>query len=302
VARMQRLVVSNNTEAKLMNINRYEDNAATPAGDRRSLPQFLPMVQMERLADAQKRAPGTEAAKRATGFNIGPCLVATPHHVVYGTDTAPESNVDYGMIVSVGVKADSQKFLGYTKDTQDVAKHERNAEGSGDGDWTVVKTKLCPGKAFGWYKPSTQSVEQLIKAKAQVFVVSFPGDRAVGELEVGHGNITGSSSDTRVVEYNSSTAPGSSGGAVFVMENGEMRLVGMHIGGQHEANGNYTYKTHTKSLTNRFVPVAEFMNAPRVKAALSQDEQENGSLNKAAPFFKAAPKAPKSTSTGQMSV
>ncbi|RYZ77541.1 MAG: hypothetical protein EOP05_01465, partial [Proteobacteria bacterium] len=28
VARMQRLVVSNNTEAKLMNINRYEDNAA----------------------------------------------------------------------------------------------------------------------------------------------------------------------------------------------------------------------------------------------------------------------------------
>ncbi|RYZ88088.1 MAG: serine protease [Proteobacteria bacterium] len=296
---MQRLVVSNNTEAKLMNINRYEDNAATPAGDRRSLPQFLPMVQLERLADAMKRQPGTEADVRATGFNISPCMVVTNHHVVYGDDMSPVRNQDYGMVISAGVKQESQKFLGITKNTKDVVQHERSE--SGRGDWTVLKSPACLGKTFGWFKPSKKTSRELIAEKAQVFVVSFPGDRAVGELEVGFGNVTASADKGGLVEYNSSTAPGSSGGAVFVMEDGEMRLVGLHVGGKRDGD-KYTFKSHTKENTNYFIPAAEFLESAGMADAIEQDKASNGSENKAEKFFKSVPNRTQSKASGRLTV
>lgn len=121
--------------------NRYADNPAFPIADRRFFPQFLPLVQLERLEDALKRMPGTEADIRATGFNISPCMLVTNHHVVYGDDMSPVRGVEYKMVIFAGVKKESQKFLGISQNTRLIHQHEREEDGR--GDWQIIASSAC---------------------------------------------------------------------------------------------------------------------------------------------------------------
>ena len=261
--------------------NRYADNPAVLATDRRLLPQFLPLVQIERLADAMARKPGTESDKRATGFNISPCMVVTNHHVVYGDDMSPVRGLDYKMVIFAGVKVESQKFLGITRNTADVIQHERSL--SGRGDWTVLRSPACLGRIFGWFVRSNKSSRELIARREEVFVVSYPGDREVGQLEVGFGNVTGAAETGGLVEYDASTAPGSSGGAVFDIEDGEMRLVGLHVGGRREGD-NYNSGSYAKKRANYFIPVAEFFESVGMADAIEEGIIKNGASNVASRY------------------
>ncbi|RYZ91653.1 MAG: serine protease, partial [Proteobacteria bacterium] len=296
VARMQRLVVSNNTEAKLMNINRYEDNAAVPVIDRAQFPQFLPMNQL--TASVKLNSDSNESSLHSTGFNISPCLMVTNHHAVFSQTLDSTQSTELKVSISAGIKADG-KFAGQTKSSHVELKGARTEQGM--GDWAVVKSPACLGKAFGWYNPSKKSARELFESKAEVFVVSFPGDREQGALEVGFGNVTGFNNKSGTLEYNASTAPGSSGGAVFVMEDGEMRFVGIHKGGQH-ADKAYTFKTHSKQYSNTFVPAEQFMDLKEVQQIIALDKQYNGSVNKAEQYLKAAPQKTASKSSGRLTI
>lgn len=144
------------------------------------------------------------------------------------------------------------------------------------------------GKLFGWYLLSDKSSAELIAEKRRVFVVSFPGDRDVGELEVGIGNIVGSDGKSGLVKYDASTAPGSSGGAVFIIENGSMRLVGLHVGGKRDGD-RYSFKTYSNNVANYYIPAGEFIRSPGIEPAIEHDKALNGDANIAEGLARIAP-------------
>jgi V8-like Glu-specific endopeptidase len=300
VARMQRLslfqIEGEEPAAKLYKVNRYADNPAVTV-DRAAFPQFLPMNQIKNLVEVQSLKPG-ESAGRASGFNISPCLMVTNHHVVYGDDLQPVAGRDYTMLISAGIKAGAQ-FMGSTKQNHVEIAGARSEDGG--NDYAVVKSPACLGKNFGWYEPSKKTPGQLVSEQAQVFVVSFPADRNEGQMEVSFGQVTGTEKETGNLQYNASTAPGSSGGAVFIMENGEMRLVGLHVGGKRDGK-RYEFDTHTQKYTNTFIPVRDILGRDDVQKMVELDKQFNGSTNKAAAFFKSSPDVKASKSTGRLTI
>jgi V8-like Glu-specific endopeptidase len=226
-------------------------------------------------------------------------MLVTNHHVVYGDDMSPLRGTEYKMVVFAGVKPDSQKFLGITRNTADVLQRERSE--SGRGDWTVLKSPACLGKVFGWLTRSNKTSRELIAKHEQVFVVSFPGDREVGELEIGFGNVTEAAESGGLVEYNASTAPGSSGGAVFDIEDGQMRLVGLHVGGRREGD-DYTFSRYAKKRANYFIPAAEFLETAGMADAIEEDIAINGASNVASRYIGMVPNRTASLREGRLIV
>lgn len=277
---------------------RYADNPAIAAGDRHQLPQFLPIGQIERLEDAMKREPGTQADVRASAFNISPCLFVTNSHVVYGSFMGPFPGRNFDIVYSAGIKPDSQLFAGFTKDTVDIAPHERDENGR--GDFAVLKSSACVGKITGWFEPADISFRDMVDNKLEVFTVSFPGDRLNGQLEIAFGNIRGYDQASGLIEYSSSTAPGSSGGPVFAILDKEVRLVGIHVGGHRTEGDGYQFLTYSKERTNRFLSTQEIFKDPRVELAIKRDLEINSTDNKAKPLLRKIPDRERSQNAGMI--
>lgn len=265
--------------------NRYHDNPAIAIADRSNFPVFYPINEVGKIDGVSdesiiKTIANSGEFIRGTAFNISPCLMAMNHHGAYGDSVDPSYAKESKLIISAGVSS-TKPFQGRTLISHVEVAGVRTEQGS--GDWAVVKSPACLGKAFGWYTFTNRSTRELLDARAEVFVVSYPGDRPRGTLEIAFGNITGIHNESGMLKYNASVAPGSSGGPVFTIEDGQIKVVGLHKGGS-KINGTYIYESASLRNINTFVPSEYFMAREDIKAIVALDQHYNGSNNKALPF------------------
>ena len=279
---------------KLQKINRFATNEDKVI-DRKLNPQFAPLGMVQRMrelkADVEARMSNRAAdskAGRATAFNMGPCTVVTNFHVVYGNDPYANMNADNRLNFSVGA-ADGKAFA----ESSIVQPADKGAlTEDGQNDWAVTKDPKCLGKKYGWFNYTQKTNAELVNANAQVFLVSFPGDRNVGELSISVGRVTGVNARSGNLRYDVSEAPGSSGGAVFIFENGEMKLVGLNVGGMKDGD-NYHFEQYSNERANEFKNIADVVSSStQLKSDLSVAQ-----TNPAAKFFKMKPRLTTSDSS-----
>ena len=280
--------------------NRFDDNLAIAIADRSVFPVFYPINEVGKVDDVIDEAGIKNIADkgdfvRGTAFNISPCLMVMNQHGAYEASADPSKAKESKLIISAGVSP-TKPFQGRTTISHVEVAGVRTEQGS--GDWAVVKSPACLGKTFGWYTFTDRSARELLEARAAVFVVSYPGDRPRGTLEVAFGNITGMDNESGMLQYNASVAPGSSGGPVFTIEDGRLKVVGLHKGGA-KIKGAYIYQSASLENTNTFVPSDHFIVREDIKAMIELDQYYNGSDNKALPFTSMQiPDREKSVSSG----
>ena len=100
---------------------------------------------------------GQKGISEANGVIIGPCLMITNQHVVFGDDRNPDPNVDHSINFFFGEGTTSFKWK--RKGTP-VYWPERPL--SGARDYVLVKLDTCPGKKVGWIEPVAHTDDQLL--------------------------------------------------------------------------------------------------------------------------------------------
>jgi V8-like Glu-specific endopeptidase len=220
---------------------------------------------------ASGTAPSS-AVGYGTAFNVGPCTVLSNRHVPYAGEPYPDSESNYRMVYSVGY-ADASPF---------TIVAELNPIVYGDllkSDFSLSIDSKCSGKTVGWYKTSDISTDELVRTQAKVLVVSFPSNKP-GQMVASFGKVTGVDPDSGNVLYSASTAPGSSGGVVFVvLSTGEILAQGIHVGGRKKGSDDFTYPNYTQEHANEFINLSEIMYRHDIQIILRADFSVHGTRN-----------------------
>lgn len=257
--------IPKNETARLIKVNEYKDNPEQVI-PRAKFPQFNAIGMVQRMSEiVQSARNGNESnLGHGTALNLGPCTVLTNYHVPFGTSSSVTKFDQYKMRYNIGYSA-TASFEQSSEITPKLA---------GDltsNDFSLSQDPKCSGSKYGWYKPSDLTSDQLVARHATVLVVSFPGDQGNDKMAISKGVVTGIDPNTGNVLYTASTSPGSSGGAVFIIdENGDLRLQGIHVGGAKDGT-NFQYPTYTQEHANQFLNVAELFERPDVARYVNSD-------------------------------
>lgn len=238
-------------QVALQRINRFADNPDWKV-DRRD-PQYSPigMVQRVRELDSDPSSAG-----RATAFYIGPCLVVTNYHVVYGNTLKPSRDVNYDLKISIGVTL-AGEFSDYS--IIKVSDHG-DMDDNGQYDWAILSDSKCLGRKYGWYPLASTRTRALIEGKTQVFIVGYATDRPVDELYASRGRVVGVHEYSGNVLFSASEAPGDSGGPVFLFEGARLKVVGLNKGGLKDKD-TYRFDHYSQERASQFVNVGDIVNS-----------------------------------------
>jgi V8-like Glu-specific endopeptidase len=282
-------------EAKMYKVSRYEDNLDYVV-DRRVETQFAPIGELETNA-VTTDANGNQIRFYGTAVLISPCYIITNHHNVFGDDVHPVAGKDYSMKFRVGVGAAvGTAFLGSTEATP-VAWGNRGACNA--NDWAIMKLKTCVGSRpeIGWMEISNKTAQQF--SGVDIAVGGFAGDRARGQLSFSTGKATTIDNANGMLRHSASSAPGQSGGAVMIKEDGILKLAGLDtlefLDKETKSN---RFATYSERYANEFTSIGDIVNRPDIKALLDQDKSDHGSINPALTRFARptpAKNAPQST-------
>ncbi len=260
-----------NGEAKLQKVSRYEDNMDYVV-DRRVETQFAPIGELESVGTGRD-SRGQEVRFYGSAVLISPCYVITSHHVAFQGDTEPVEGKDYSMKFRVGVSSNPESaFLGNTVATP--VKWGRLGACNAN-DWAIMKLKTCVGARpdIGWMEVSKSSAEQLVSKN--IASAGYAGDRARGSLSFSVGKATKVNPVNGLVKHSASYAPGQSGGAVMVVEDGILKLVGLNTTEyvDHKTGSNQ-FGTYSDEKANEFFSISEVVNRADIKAMLDADKAQ----------------------------
>ena len=295
-------------EADIASATEYKDNPYAIV-DRTKYPQFGPLGLIKRDWDFQGKersaADRSRDANHGTAINIGPCLVITNDHVVFGGGGAGELlgikkyNVSsrFPMIYYSGVGNIDGGFASKSRLYPIIG------TGGENDDITVLRDEGCSGMKYGWYDfIIPKYIGDFQDKRTPLLSVSFPGDLPFGQMVISKGLIrgfvslgnlvqddsgSGSYSDggykgCGTVYYDSSTAPGSSGGAVLVIgPDGVLRLLGVHCGGA-KLNGQVSVPTYSEAAGNEFVSSDWIFGkdaTDKIMAAIAADRRQHPGPN-----------------------
>lgn len=212
-------------------VNEYLDNPRFKI-DLSVSPQFNivgKLVRDEPLPNGQiKRTSGSAVI-------VSPCYILTNHHVVFGEDLNPIAGKSYRMIFRAGIGGDVGGFAGHTE-------ADPVLWGQYDGhnqDWAVLHLKNCVGTLpqFGWAEFSHLNIYQVIKSHSIIAIVGYSYQDASNQSSISIGHALGGSNRHRdLVRVDASMTEGQSGGGVFVVENGMIKLVGINVASEWSAS------------------------------------------------------------------
>jgi V8-like Glu-specific endopeptidase len=147
-----------------------------------------------------------------TGFMVAPDLLMTNNHVIKSHEVAEKSNFSFNYQLDIDGKECPTQIIGALADSAFYTNEEL--------DFTVVTLKDVPD--FG--KPLIFK-SKLMRRDDRVAIIQHPG----GHLKkISIQNNFVAYADNQVLQYTTSTEPGSSGSPVF---DGDFKIVGIHHSG-----------------------------------------------------------------------
>lgn len=263
--------------------------------DRREYRQFNPIGRVDSLRQ-EVNWKGQAGYGRGTAFLVSPCYALTNHHVVFGEDFPPYGLAEeraavgakYAMKFSVGVGA-NLPFAGRVT-ASPVVWGER--DGANANDWALLKLSSCLGARpeIGWMEIDlNRSFASLIRARQPVALASYPFDRGddegsfVGEsLRLAYGFVRGYLKVNGTHLLSASGDPGSSGGAVMVMEpGGGSKIIGIYRGGRRRRVDleKYIFNRYSDEYANEFIGMWDIMASYDVKERVAADRLHFGLPN-----------------------
>ena len=257
----------------LLAINEYLDNPYVQILDPAKWPALSGIGVLKRN---WKRMDSNDREGHGTGVNISPCLIISSHHVVFGQRPYVSKSGFSFFTMSYNIGLRPTGFSELSKATPII---EGNLS---TFDFTVLKDLSCPGLRFGWYETSNVTSESIVAQHADVLSASFPGDLGDTKLVISKGRVRGIQPQDGNVYYDASTAPGSSGSPVFIIdENGKLRLQGLHVGGEKVIVNPSMFKfpTYSEDCANEFVNITDLLDRPDVAAAIRLDLDEHPGPN-----------------------
>ena len=183
-------------------------------------PQFSVVGHLQR--DVQL-PDGRIAQHMGSAVIVSPCYALTNFHVAFDGDFQPIPGKDYTHIFRAGVGSDGSGFEGHTSAFPvlwgDAAQN----------DWAILRLKHCVGTLanFGWIEVSRRSQIELSADHARVAVVGYSYRQNRAKLSMGIGQVLGINPESQMLSLDASGAKGQSGGAIFVLEDGRLKLGGV---------------------------------------------------------------------------
>ena len=260
-------------QPRLQKINEFQDNPSQPVNDT-VRPQFAPVGIVERETNI-----GNNQIRRDSGSAVivSPCFVLTNHHVAFGEDLTPVAGKDYSMTFRGGMGDDTRGFAGNTKATPVVwgAMDRR-----GRNDWALMKLDNCVGQLdqFGWVEATRYSQQNLVNKHAPMAAIGYTSSNAAG-AKFSNGTVRGIDAITGMMQFDGSLDHGQSGGALFTMEDGVMKLAGIGTSGRHDEGGATTFSTWGADRSNLAQGAFEILNDASVKRILDADKASFGRQN-----------------------
>ena len=261
--------------------NVFEDNPDIVL-DRSLETQFSPIGELEGLQTSSDTS-GNVYVSRGTAVLISPSYILTNYHVAFDGNKPPAPGTDYSMRFRAGV-GKAAPFEGNTIAT--VVPGLIGIMGIGDrsGDWAVMKLKTPVGgrPEFGWFDAASFNAHDLFGKK--VAAVGYAGQNARGGLSYCEGMVTGYEKFLGLLKLSASSSPGESGGGVFIIEAGQIKLCGIIQGEFGLAEGNNTsnrVKSYSDSRYNCFISTFEILNRSDIKALLDADKDTVGANSRA---------------------
>lgn len=142
-------------------------------------------------------------------------------------------------------------------------------------DWALLRLHNCVGlqPEFGWIESAYRSRGELQRDKAQVAVLGYAFDTKRGEMSVSVGSVRDGTppGEPGIFFIDASGTHKQSGGAVMVIEKGQLRLGGLFQGGLSETSG-ATFEHWEPVHSNLAVSAFEILYRPEVKALLDADK------------------------------
>ncbi|KAJ8137562.1 hypothetical protein OY671_009225, partial [Metschnikowia pulcherrima] len=131
--------------------------------------------------------------------------------------------------------------------------------------------------------PSSKNARELIDAKERVATLGYSYKEARSKMSASVGSIRAGVPASYLLEYDASSVKKQSGGGIFLIENGYMRLAGI-IAGELLSTKDHTDDTAKKwspARSNIGLSVAEIFDEPDVKALIDADKAWWGKPNPA---------------------
>lgn len=193
-----------------------------------------------------------------TGFLVGPNLLVTAGHCVYGDVTNSgdcEDNIKNPRFpnrikVYAGANgySDINSNYAYYATVDEINIQKQYYENpSFDYDWAACKLNWNLGSATGYYGKISNWYEQ----GAKVYSYGYPADKSATMCET-RGQLV--NQNTYTYEYNFDTVAGQSGSPVFMTtNNGAVYVCGIHTSGSSTVNGGTKINTFIFHYLNSFV-------------------------------------------------
>jgi len=263
---------------RLLKVNDYRDNPSVRV-NLDETPQFAPVGLLERDT---KLADGSIQREAGSAVIVSPCYILTNHHVAFGDDDKPVQGKSYAMTFRAGKGSDEGGFMGHTEATPVLwGKMEANHQ----NDWALMKLKNCVGTvpSFGWVDAADATAADLITKKPQIAAVGFSYKEARSQMSMSLGVIKNGVAGFGLIGFDASTAKRESGGGLFVMENGTLKLAGLITGGFVDPKNRQAHvsDTWTADRSNFGISASEILNQSDVKAILDADKAWFGKPNPA---------------------
>lgn len=244
--------------------------------DRASEPYLAPVGELESFVGFIG-TNGKSQHRFGTGVLVSPCYILTNAHVALGKDAVVRPNAVYEMTFRAGV-GKTAPFAGSTVATL-VLSSERALNG-GD-DWALMRLKSCIGsrREYGWFEPTSKSSLSLVNER--VMVVGYAANSTRGVITGSIGKVMGVNENNGNLLVSASLTNGQSGGAILVLESGELKIAGMPAFQNRDlANINQgEFKTYTRERANEVVHAGAVMNQRPVRALLQDDIARWGIIN-----------------------
>ncbi len=250
--------------------NEYRDNPSRVVSLAK-YPQFSVVGELDR---DEVLSDGRAQQSRGSAVIVSPCYALTNYHVVFGKDDKPLPGKDYTMAFRAGEGQDQGTFAGRT-----TASPVLWGNGA-DEDWALLRLKNCVGtlQQFGWIESSSRLWDGLVSNHTQIAAVGYSYRTSRAALSLSVGRVVGKNPWYDMLNVTSSFAIGQSGGAAFVIEQGQLRLAGLLTRSDwlpaDEISGHRPddFEKWDACRSNYVLPAAYPLNRSDVKSLLDVDK------------------------------
>lgn len=211
--------------------NDFTSNPSYPV-DLPEIPQFSIVGELQRDEDLGN---GITAHIGGSSIIVSPCYILTAFHVAFGLDEKPVPGKNYVANFRAGQGREVGAFAGRTDATPVLWGDYKAA--TKENDWAIMRLHNCVGtsKDFGWAEVTGKPQTEHIQSQTEIVAVGYSyRDLTRAQQSFSLGRVTGFDIRTRMMKFNASISKKESGGALFAVEDGTIKLVGLITAEMHQ--------------------------------------------------------------------